>query len=106
MKVTSLKVTPVAMHDQPILNSTGVHESYRVRTVVQIETDEGVKGIGETGNNHVAQIESNSDWVIGHNPANINQARLNFEGSPTAWAALEIALLDAAARKAALPLCD
>ena len=38
MKISKFKATPVAMHDQPLLNSTGVHESYRIRTIVQIET--------------------------------------------------------------------
>ena len=40
VKVTSLKITPVAMHDQPLLNSTGVDESHRARTIAQVETDE------------------------------------------------------------------
>lgn len=106
MKITALKITPVAMHDQPLLNSTGIHESYRTRTIVQLETDIGIKGIGETVGDQTAVIGANRDWVIGHDPASINQARLNFKGSPTAWSGLEFAMLDAAARQAELPLCD
>ncbi len=55
VKVISLKITPVAMHDQPLMNSTGVHESQPARTIAQVETDEGVNGIGETGGDRTAE---------------------------------------------------
>ena len=48
MKISKLIVTPVATHDQPLLNSTGVQESYSERTIVQIETFDGYTGVGET----------------------------------------------------------
>lgn len=106
MKITNLKVTQAAMHDQPLLNSTGVHESFRVRSIVQIETDDGYTGAGETPHDQSAVIEPNRDWLIGWDPHQVTKARLNFKGTPGAWAAVETALLDAAAKQAGLPVCD
>lgn len=106
MKISKLKVTQAATHDQPLLNSTGVHESFRVRTIVQIETDDGYTGAGETYHDQAALIEPNREWLIGWDPRQITGARLRFEGPPHAWAAVETALLDAAAKHAGMPLCD
>ncbi len=106
MRITRLKVTPVAMHDQPILNSTGVHESHRVRSIVQVWLDNGLTGAGETYGDQTKEIEANRNWVIGWDPRNITLARLNYKGAPWSWAALETAMLDAAAKHAGLPLCD
>ena len=106
MKISKFKATPVAMHDQPLLNSTGVHESYRIRTIVQIETTDGYTGAGETSGDISTEIENNRSWIEGHDPRQMTLARLNWSGSPRAWAAVETAMLDAAAKHAELPVCD
>ena len=106
MKISKFKATPVAMHDQPLLNSTGVHESYRIRTIVQIETTDGYTGAGETHGDINAEIENNRSWIEGHDPRQMTLARLKWKGSPRAWAAVETAMLDAAAKHAELPVCD
>ena len=106
MKISKFKATPVAMHDQPLLNSTGVHESYRIRTIVQIETTDGYTGAGETSGDISTEIENNRSWIEGHDPRQMTLARLNWNGSPRAWAAVETAMLDAAAKHAGLPVCD
>jgi glucarate dehydratase len=84
MKISKLVATPVATHDQPLLNSTGVHESYRIRTIVQIETSDGYTGAGETSSDVSAQIEANRSWIEGHNPRQMTQARLAWNGTPRA----------------------
>ena len=106
MKISKLIVTPVATHDQPLLNSTGVHESYRLRTIVQIETSDGYTGAGETSADRSSEIEANRAWVEGADPRQMTRARLEWKGSPEAWAAVETAMLDAASKQAGLPLCD
>ncbi|MFW6195388.1 MAG: enolase C-terminal domain-like protein, partial [Chloroflexota bacterium] len=106
MRVTGLQATPVAAHDQPIRNSTGVHPTHFVRTIVEVETDDGTVGIGETARDHSQNIKANEDWLLGHNALNITQAREQFRGGPQAWTALETALLDAGAKRFGLPLCD
>ncbi len=106
MKISKLIVTPVATHDQPLLNSTGVHESYRVRTIVQIETTGGYTGAGETSSDHTVDIEANRSWIEGYDPRQMTKARLLWKGTPEAWAAVETAMLDAAAKQAGMPVCD
>ncbi|MFF1699501.1 glucarate dehydratase family protein [Streptomyces sp. NPDC058257] len=48
LRVSSIVVTPVAFRDPPLLNSVGVHEPYALRAVVQVHTDGGLTGLGET----------------------------------------------------------
>ena len=82
MKISKLVVTPVATHDQPLLNSTGVHESYRVRTIVQIETTDGYTGAGETSADRTVDIEANRSWIEGYDPEQMTKARLLWKGAP------------------------
>ena len=67
MKISKQISTPVATHDQPLLNSTGVHESYRERTIVQIEISDGYTGAGETHGGKATEVEANRSWIEGHN---------------------------------------
>jgi L-alanine-DL-glutamate epimerase-like enolase superfamily enzyme len=46
--ITGLTVTPIALADPPILAASGCHGPYFLRNVVQLETDAGIVGIGET----------------------------------------------------------
>ncbi len=48
MKITGITITPVAFADPPLLNAVGVHEPYALRAVVEIATDAGLTGLGET----------------------------------------------------------
>ena len=82
MKISKLTVTPVATHDQPLLNSTGVHESYRTRTVVQIKTADGYTGVGETSGNALVEVEANRNWIEGYDPRQMTRARLLWSGPP------------------------
>lgn len=48
MKITAIDITPVAIADPPLLNSVGIHEPYALRAVIEVHTDEGITGLGET----------------------------------------------------------
>ncbi|AHI00229.1 glucarate dehydratase family protein [Kutzneria albida] len=48
MKITDIELTPIAFRDPPLLNSVGVHEPWALRTIIQVHTDEGLTGLGET----------------------------------------------------------
>jgi len=48
MRITEIVLTPIAFRDPPLLNSVGVHEPLALRTIVEVHTDEGVSGLGET----------------------------------------------------------
>jgi glucarate dehydratase len=56
VKITDIVLTPVAFRDPPLLNSAGVHEPWALRTIVEVHTDEGISGLGETYGD-IGQIE-------------------------------------------------
>jgi glucarate dehydratase len=47
LTVTGVTVTPIAVHDPPLLNSVGVHQPYALRSVVEVHTDAGITGVAE-----------------------------------------------------------
>jgi glucarate dehydratase len=47
-RITNVIVTPVAFRDPPLLNAVGVHEAFAVRSIIEVETDEGATGLGES----------------------------------------------------------
>jgi glucarate dehydratase len=48
MKITEIVITPIAMKDPPLRNIHGVHQPYALRSILQVHTDEGLTGLGET----------------------------------------------------------
>jgi glucarate dehydratase len=48
MKLTEVVITPIAMKDPPLRNIQGVHQPYALRSILQVHTDEGLTGLGET----------------------------------------------------------
>src|ERR1700733_6045910 len=48
LTITGLKVTPIALPDPPLLNVGGCHGPYFLRNIVELRTDGGTVGIGET----------------------------------------------------------
>jgi len=48
MRISKIAITPVAFADPPLLNSVGVHEPFALRAVIEIATDDGLVGLGET----------------------------------------------------------
>ena len=47
LTVTSVTVTPVAVKDPPLLNSSGCHQPYALRSILELHTDAGITGISE-----------------------------------------------------------
>jgi glucarate dehydratase len=48
MRIRDIRITPVAFRDPPLLNATGVHEPWALRAIVEVVSDEGITGLGET----------------------------------------------------------
>jgi glucarate dehydratase len=48
MKITEIVITPIAMKDPPLRNIQGLHQPYALRSILQVRTDEGLTGLGET----------------------------------------------------------
>ena len=66
-RITDVTLTPVAFADPPLLNSVGVHEPWALRTIVQVHTDAGITGLGETYGDagHLARMNAVVPSLIG-----------------------------------------
>ena len=75
MKIVNVRITPVAIADPPLLNSVGVHEPYALRAIIEVDTDEGLTGLGETYGDEVmlADLHRARDTAIGLDPFALNR---------------------------------
>jgi glucarate dehydratase len=66
-RITRVTVTPVAFRDPALLNAVGVHEPYALRAIIEVETDEGLSGLGETyaDEGHLARLRRAAEAITG-----------------------------------------
>lgn len=106
MKIIDIRATTVAVPlEAPLLHSNGAHWGRFIRTIVEIETDNGLIGLGELGGggqSAEAAILGLREYVIGHDPFQMEELRFAL-ANPTAslynnrtqlLAAIEFACLD------------
>ncbi|MFD6532776.1 glucarate dehydratase family protein [Streptomyces sp. NPDC060184] len=67
LRITRIEITPVAFKDPALLNAVGVHEPYALRAVVEVHTDQGVSGLGETyaDEGHLRRLRAAADAITG-----------------------------------------
>ncbi|HKJ84643.1 MAG TPA: enolase C-terminal domain-like protein, partial [Spirochaetia bacterium] len=70
MKITDMRVTPIAMGDPPLLNAAGLHAPYALRTIVELVSDDGISGVGEVPGGAVttSALEAAREAVVGADP--------------------------------------
>lgn len=106
MKITDIRATTVAVPlHAPLLHSNGAHWGRFVRTIVEVETDNGLVGLGELGGGGESAevaIVALKRYLVGHDPRQLNALRFAI-ANPTAslynnrtqlLAAIEFACLD------------
>jgi glucarate dehydratase len=106
MKIRDLRATTVTVPlEAPLRHANGCHWGRFVRTIVEVETDNGLVGLGEMGGggeSAEAVFRSLKGTLAGHDPARIEEMRFRI-ANPTAslynnrtqvLAALEFACLD------------
>ena len=126
MKITDMKVTPIAFTDPPLLNAAGLHAPYALRIILEIETDAHVTGIGEiAGGSSVLQgLEEARKVVVGMDPFERNKIRLAIDktfkdltdsmnvgytkknAARRIYSAINIALVDLIGKAIDRPACD
>ena len=76
-RITGVSITPVAFKDPPLLNTVGVHEPFALRAIVELLTDAGVSGFGETYGDagHLARLRLAAAALNGTDIFNINELR-------------------------------
>jgi glucarate dehydratase len=67
IRISNVTITPVAFADPPLLNSVGVHEPFALRAIIEIGTDAGLTGLGETyaDEQHLAALHAAAAAIAG-----------------------------------------
>lgn len=127
MRVAKVRVTPIAVPDVPLLNTKGVHGACFLRSIIEIETDDGLVGVSETYGQArcLSGLQQAADALTGLDPLNLNDLAHRVSkalpdaggiNGPTMLAdhkvvdvvhgAFEIACLDLQGRALGRPVCD
>ena len=118
MKITDLRATTVTVPlEAPLRHANGCHWGRFVRTIVEIETDEGLIGLGEMGGggeSAEAAFHALRSYLVGHDPARLEELRFLI-ANPTAslynnrtqmLAAIEFACLDILGQRWGVPVSE
>ena len=118
MRISDVRATTVTIPlDAPLRHANGCHWGRFVRTIVEIETDSGLVGLGELGGggeSAVATVEAMKAYLLGRDPARLEEMRFLL-ANPTASlynnrtqvaAAIEFACLDLLGQSWGVPVCD
>ncbi|RZT12920.1 glucarate dehydratase [Kribbella sp. VKM Ac-2569] len=116
MKIVDVRATTVTMPlEAPLRHSNGAHWGRFVRTVVEVEADNGLIGLGEMGGggqSAEAAVAGLKEYLVGHDPARTEALRWML-ANPTAslynnrtqlLAAIEFACLDLQGRELGVPV--
>jgi glucarate dehydratase len=117
-RISDIRATTVAVPlEAPIRHAHGAHWGRFVRTIVEVETDEGLLGVGEMGGggeSAESAVAAMKDYLLGHDPANFEAMRWKI-ANPTAGlynarlqihAAIEFACLDIVGKASNLRACE
>ncbi len=130
MKIKDYSIHPIAIADPPLRSSYGLHQPYALRTVIELESEDGIVGISETygGEGPVMNLEKLRSRIIGADafeilgklrPDKTKEAK-GMEASQTylvpgenpldadlrTYAAIEVACLDLIGKSFGYPVCD
>ncbi len=109
LKITGLTVTPIALPDPPLLAAHGCHGPYFLRNIVELHTDAGIVGIGEThgGETVTKALQQAAEVIRGKNAFAIRSFAAEIMAlSHSAFAAIEVACLDACGRATQRRVCE
>ncbi len=134
MRISSLTLHSIAIADPPLRSSYGLHAPWALRTVIELETDDGLRGISETygGDGPRAALEAARELIVGRDPfqlAGLYQSmslpslQIRYvpgdrtqtwlvpgenplDQSNRTFAAIEIACLDIIGKAVGQPVCD
>src|SRR5262249_55962644 len=132
VRIAHLRVHSIAIADPPLRSSYGLHSPYALRTILELESDDGIIGISEThGGDAIATgFESLRARIIGADPYSLCGSLLpmiegdaqgtSLDRSQTyhvpgenpldaavrLYSAIEIACLDLIGKSVGKPVCD
>ncbi len=118
MKIKDLRATTVSVPlEAPLRHANGCHWGRFVRTIVEVETDNGLIGLGEMGGggeSAEAAFRGLKSYLVGRDPARVEELRFLIS-NPTAslynnrtqiFAAIEFACLDILGQAWGVPVSE
>jgi len=118
MRIRHLRATTVTVPlEAPLRHANGCHWGRFVRTIIELETDNGLIGLGEMGGggeSAEAAVASLERYLVGLDPARLEEIRFRI-ANPTAslynnrtqlLAAIEFACLDVLGQHYGVPVCE
>ncbi|MHC4228424.1 MAG: enolase C-terminal domain-like protein [Planctomycetota bacterium] len=130
MKIVDMRIHSIAIADPPLRSSYGLHAPYALRTILELESDDGVIGISETYGGEVPalSLEAIRLNVVGQNPyrltgllssmvegkgAGIDRSQTYLvpgenplDQTTRTYAAIEVGCLDLIGKSVGRPVCD
>lgn len=130
MKIVELRVHSIAIADPPLRSSYGLHAPYALRTILELESDDGIVGIAETygGEAPAAALEALRPRIVGQSPYRLTGSLIDLvesgssgadrsqtwlvpgenplDVSSRTYAAVETACLDLIGKSTGQPVCD
>lgn len=127
VRISEVKITPIAVPDVPLANTKGVHPAVFLRAVIEVKTECGLLGLSETygAKRTLSGLQKTADKLVGLDPYDLRELRRRIDtalpdaggvNAPTALAdhqvvdvvygAYEIACLDIRGKEVGRPLYD
>jgi len=118
LRIRDIRATPVSVPlEAPLRHANGCHWGRFVRTIVEVETEDGLVGLGEMGGGGevaTAAFLALKPYVVGQDPSRLEEMRFRI-ANPTAslynnrvqlLAALEFACLDVLGQHWGVPVAE
>ena len=132
MKIVDIKIHSIAIADPPLRSSYGLHAAYALRTIIELVSEDGIRGVSEThGGESIAQaLQAMRSEVVGNDayrlsgklvamierplPASsLERSQIfllpgenPFDVSQRLYSGVEIACLDLIGKSVGKPVCD
>jgi len=130
MKIVDMRIHSIAVADPPLRSSYGLHAPYALRTILELESDDGVTGISETygGQTPAQALRQLKPQVVGADPYRLtgflspmvegqgagserSQTYLvpgenPLDATTRTYAAIEVGCLDLIGKSVGQPVCD
>jgi glucarate dehydratase len=130
VKIKDLRVHSIAIADPPLRSSYGLHAPYALRTILELECDDGITGVAETygGDAPAAELEALRARIVGSDPYRLTGSLVDLvegaaagddrsqtwlvpgenplDASTRTYAAIETACLDLIGKSTGQAVCD
>lgn len=89
-RIADLRIHSIAIADPPLRSSYGLHAPYALRTIVELESEDGVVGLAETygGEKPAAALRALKDQIVGRDAYRLGGSMMGWLGGSAAEASV------------------